>query len=537
MISYLSTFIVGTIFLITGLIKAFSSKDFIFQNYRYGLFPFPTVPYIAIAFIGLETALGVALILHEFPQWIIPSSIVLLVALSILNYWSTSTGRTEDCGCYGGVVIITPQQSLLLNLGYIALLIFAWFNPIPNHQTQTWQWILALTVMVDASIFGWHSRKQPIFDFNRLKEGNRWKKGWLKNSPYNLQQDSYFIVFFSQTCGYCKRLVPFLNMMQTQKSLPQVLGILSINDEEIEAFKMEQRARFPIISMDKLLFRYMADAFPTAALIENGQIVSKWIGEIPPEFLDKIKQSYQAAILGKSSTVKQPEYATVGTSQSSNPATLPESPPKFQAFLEKTTQFSHSLTANYFQIDNFLTPEEQSKLLACVLEQKSTFIPATTTTGELNSRQALVLYSYSFPEFSNLIETKIQTFFPDILSKLDLPSFSIGNIDSQLTAHNDGDYFKIHNDNGSSETNTRVLTYVYYFNQEPKAFSGGELQIYDSKIENNYYVASDSFQKIEPQNNRIVFFLSRHFHEVLPVKCPSQDFADSRFTINGWIRW
>ncbi|MFN9174315.1 MAG: cupin-like domain-containing protein [Synechocystis sp.] len=151
------------------------------------------------------------------------------------------------------------------------------------------------------------------------------KLRWLKNSPYDLQKGSYCIVFLSQTCGYCKRLVPFLNIMQTQKSLPQVLGILSINDEEIETFKMEQRARFPIISMDKLLFGYMADTFPTAALIENGKIVSKWIGEIPPEFLEKIKQSYEAAILGKSSTVKQPEYATVGTSQFSNPATLPES--------------------------------------------------------------------------------------------------------------------------------------------------------------------------------------------------------------------
>lgn len=34
----------------------------------------------------------------------------------------------------------------------------------------------------------------------------------------------------------------------------------------------------------------------------------------------------------------------------------------------------------------------------------------------------------------------------------------------------------------------------------------------------------------------IIFFLSRYMHEVLPVKCPSRNFADSRFTINGWIR-
>ena len=355
------------------------------------------------------------------------------------------------------------------------------------------------------------------------------------NSPYNLQEGTYFIVFFSQYDGNCSRLIPFFNIIQSQKSLPQVLGILSVSNEEIDVFKREQSVRFPIISMDKLLFSSIEDVFPTGMLVENGKIVSIWIREIPPEFIKIIKQSYEEVILAKLRALKHTEYETAETYQQQKTMTLTESSRKLQTFLERTTQFTHSLTANYVQIENFFTSEEHSELLAYVLEQKSAFVPAKVTTGELNHRQALVLHS--FPEFSNLIETKIQTFFPNILSKLDLPSFSIGNIESQLTAHNDGNYFKIHNDNGSSETNTRVLTYVYYFNQEPKAFSGGELHIYYSKIENNYYVASDSFQKIEPQNNRIVFFLSRHFHEILPVKCPSQDFADSRFTINGWIRW
>ena len=51
-----------------------------------------------------------------------------------------------------------------------------------------------------------------------------------------------------------------------------------------------------------------------------------------------------------------------------------------------------------------------------------------------------------------------------------------------------------------------------------------------------YYVAADSARLIEPRNNSIIFFLSRYMHEVLPVSCPSQSFADSRFTVNGWVR-
>lgn len=295
--TYLITFFVGAIFLITGIAKALSSKPFIYHNYRYGLVPSKMVPQIAITFIGLESALGLALILHEFPQWLIPISILFLVGSSGLILWSTSSGKTEDCGCYGGLLVITPKQSILLNIGYITLLGIAWLYPVPNHHTETWQWILALIVGVSASILGWQSQHTPIIDFSRLKIGNRWKRRWLKDSPQDLQKGSHFVVFLGKDCPYCHRWIPFLNMMNTQKDLPQVLGIMSINAEELESFKEEQMVRFPLVSMDKLLFSYMVDAFPTAVLIENGVITNKWIGVIPEEFLDRIKQIYEQVIL------------------------------------------------------------------------------------------------------------------------------------------------------------------------------------------------------------------------------------------------
>ncbi|MEH2204685.1 MAG: 2OG-Fe(II) oxygenase [Nostoc sp.] len=210
-------------------------------------------------------------------------------------------------------------------------------------------------------------------------------------------------------------------------------------------------------------------------------------------------------------------------------------PPIFVQQSEKVElQDDYILASDYIQIDNFLKPEEHKNLVKYVLEKESDFLPSNTSTNDINYRQSMVVYS--FPEFSELILKRIQAMIPDILSKLNLPSFSISQIESQLTAHNDGNYYKLHNDNGSPDTATRELTYVYYFYQEPKSFSGGELLIYDSKIENNVYVNTETFKTVEPRNNSIVFFPSRYMHEVLPVKCPSQAFGDSRFTINGWVR-
>lgn len=191
------------------------------------------------------------------------------------------------------------------------------------------------------------------------------------------------------------------------------------------------------------------------------------------------------------------------------------------------------LESNYLQIDNFLTREDKKRSLNYVFAEEAEFVPTSTATDEVNYRRSSVLYS--FPEFAELIRDRIQSVALDIFRTLELPPFSVDYIESQLTAHNDGNYYKVHNDNGSSNTATRELTYVYYFHREPKPFLGGELVIYDSKIENTYYVNADSFKTIEPRNNSIVFFLSRYMHEVLPVSCLSRSFQDSRFTINGWI--
>jgi Rps23 Pro-64 3,4-dihydroxylase Tpa1-like proline 4-hydroxylase len=134
-----------------------------------------------------------------------------------------------------------------------------------------------------------------------------------------------------------------------------------------------------------------------------------------------------------------------------------------------------------------------------------------------------------------VIVDRIKSVLPWVFNSLRLSPFRIGQIECQLTVSNDGEFFKAHNDNSVEEVRTRELTFIYYFYREPKAFAGGELQLYDSYCESGRYIAGESYQTLLPQQNRIVFFPSCLIHEVLPVSCPSRLFADSRFTVNGWL--
>jgi SM-20-related protein len=189
-------------------------------------------------------------------------------------------------------------------------------------------------------------------------------------------------------------------------------------------------------------------------------------------------------------------------------------------------------SAKYVILRNFLSEAERSNLLNYVLTHETDFVPTTTSTGAIDYRKSKILYS--FPEVADLMMPRIQSALFTVFAHL--PAFQSTDIEMQLTAHNDGNYYKIHNDNGSAEVANRALTYVFYFYREPKGFSGGELRLYDSKIENGFYQCAKSFREVVPENNSIIFFQSHAMHEVMPVNCRSQEFADSRFTINGWIR-
>jgi Rps23 Pro-64 3,4-dihydroxylase Tpa1-like proline 4-hydroxylase len=192
--------------------------------------------------------------------------------------------------------------------------------------------------------------------------------------------------------------------------------------------------------------------------------------------------------------------------------------------------------AKCIQIDNFLKPEEYQQALDAAFDKQAEFVNSRTVTNAANYRSSSILYATLFPELYYLVKNKILAALPLVLENLNYPEFAVSRVEMQMTAHNDACFYKVHTDAGSEKTKDRQLTYVYYFYQEPKQFSGGELKIYDTELQDNSFKQKEYSQTVEPRNNSIVFFNSRCKHEVLPIICPSQNFQHSRFTLNGWLR-
>jgi predicted 2-oxoglutarate/Fe(II)-dependent dioxygenase YbiX len=184
---------------------------------------------------------------------------------------------------------------------------------------------------------------------------------------------------------------------------------------------------------------------------------------------------------------------------------------------------------DYLIFEDVLGDEQNREIYRLALSKRELFAGSRTSPNRLypDWRRSTVIYDCELAAVASRIEHEIKSRLPHAVRSLGIPAFDADSMEIQLTSHNDGDYYHWHTDNGSRETSSRALTFVYYFHCLPKAFSGGELVIY---MQNGESAA------IEPRNDSLVLFSSSMKHEVRPVSCPSKRFADGRFTLNGWLR-
>ncbi len=200
-------------------------------------------------------------------------------------------------------------------------------------------------------------------------------------------------------------------------------------------------------------------------------------------------------------------------------------------------------------LDEFLAPQELDELISFALQQEAEFESSGVVSPsgdpgviDYNHRRSRVLMDLGKHE--QVMLERIRGVLPRVLEQLGMEEFPVTRVEAQITASNDGDFFGAHSDASHELIASRRLTFVYFFHRAPRQFEGGELRLHDSRGSErpagsgSYQTGgyqTGGYQRIVPQQNQIVFFPCSLLHEITPVECPSRAFADSRFTLNGWL--
>lgn len=120
--------------------------------------------------------------------------------------------------------------------------------------------------------------------------------------------------------------------------------------------------------------------------------------------------------------------------------------------------------------------------------------------------------------------------FDQICAGTGIDPFPIGRIEMSLAVHREGGHFVPHVDTFAGkgrEASDRVISLVYYFHRQPRAFSGGELVLLSP--------LDDSEVAIDPAHDRLVAFPSFALHTVRRTEVAGNAFADARFTAVCWL--
>jgi len=182
-------------------------------------------------------------------------------------------------------------------------------------------------------------------------------------------------------------------------------------------------------------------------------------------------------------------------------------------------------------LHDFLDAETVAGLLDFAAAHEADFYSTKVRSGRVNPAMRVSKGIRELGQYRALLKAKIINTLPMLVTRLRVNAVDEPGVELELVAHGDGAFYKRHIDTqtASERERIRVVSGVYYFHAQPKAFTGGALRLYAVGG------AGDAFIDVAPQHNSLLVFPSWAPHEVMPVSCPSQRFTDSRFAINCWV--
>ncbi|MGX7666142.1 BT_3928 family protein [Flavobacterium pedocola] len=184
---HLSRFLVGVLFIISGLIKLNDPTGFSFKLEEYfseTVLNLPAlVPYalaIALFVVIFEVVLGVALLIGYKPKLTLWSLLLMIVFFTFLTFYSAYFNKVTDCGCFGDALKLTPWQSFYKDVALLVFILILCFGhkhvkPLFKPMVGTLTTLVSLGLCIFMGY--WVLNHLPLKDFRAYKIGTNIQKG------------------------------------------------------------------------------------------------------------------------------------------------------------------------------------------------------------------------------------------------------------------------------------------------------------------------------------------------------------------------
>ena len=234
-------------------------------------------------FIGLEFAMGVLMIFPFFIKKLMVFTFFLLSAFTIHLIYLTIIGDNENCGCFGEMISMTPEESILKNIVMIAISIFLYKKS--SEKTIHFGIPLVLSIVMISSTWVY----LPIPDHKNLPF-----KEFTKFEPIgrvDLSEKNALLAIFNLDCDHCQDAARELS--QLKKVNPKFPDLYVLYFKEgtttVEKFESLTNSKFPYSLIDvNTFFDLIGNSPPRIYHIKKGEVKNI----IDDNFSKKIKSIF-----------------------------------------------------------------------------------------------------------------------------------------------------------------------------------------------------------------------------------------------------
>lgn len=153
----ISRILVGSLFIVSGLIKANDPIGFSYKLEEYFSVDVLNLPFfepwalsIAVFVCVVEIALGVAAIFGSKIKLVSWSLLLMILFFTFLTFYSAYFDKVTDCGCFGDALKLTPWGSFTKDIVLLVLVLFIFFERNKILENTLWQDLIFVPVSIVA---------------------------------------------------------------------------------------------------------------------------------------------------------------------------------------------------------------------------------------------------------------------------------------------------------------------------------------------------------------------------------------------------
>ena len=271
-VSKILQLLLGITFLFSAYTKAVGPGFFEITLMDQGIAPDRIIAsYLARFFIGLEFALGFLMLLPFYVKRLMQFTFFLLGGFTLHLIYLWSIGDTDNCGCFGEMISMTPEQSIIKNMIMLAIA----FVVFRSAQTKKIKIIIPIVFSAATIISMWiilpipNHKEFPFESFTHFETRGR----------VDLSSGENLVAIFNLDCEHCQQAATELgDLKRNQENFPELYVLyFQEGSTTVEDFESITQSSFPYDLIEvNTFFDLIGDSPPRVYYLKDGKVLGIW---------------------------------------------------------------------------------------------------------------------------------------------------------------------------------------------------------------------------------------------------------------------